>query len=267
MVAVLYRDMRTLKTVERTLDVLEALEELNQARVSELADHLDLSKGGVYNHLATLHERGYVIKNEKQYRLSHRFFNLGHFVKHRTDLYNVAKQELDQLAGLTSGHAVLIIEEFGRAVYLYRAKGANGVSEEYSARRRESTDHLHISAAGKAILAYLPIEEVEEIVRCQGLPAKTPKTITDEDTLLEDLVTIRERNYSVCDEEAVPGIRAVGAPVINADGEVLGGISVSGARNQFSPEAVRGRFAQMVMNTADVIEADLATRNTPRGIR
>lgn len=47
----------------------------------------------MYNHLATLHEQGFVVKNGKQYRLSHRFFNLGHFVKHLTDLYNIAKPE------------------------------------------------------------------------------------------------------------------------------------------------------------------------------
>lgn len=259
--------MRTLKTVETTLDVLEGLEQLNRAGVSELANYLDLSKGAVYNHLATLHERGYVVKEDQKYRLSHRFFNLGHFVKHRTDLYNVAKPELDKLADATGGHAVLVIEEFGRAVYLYRAIGDNGVSEEFSARRLESTDHLHMSAVGKAILAHLPMERTEEIIRNQGLPPKTPSTITDEDTLLEDLVTIQSRNYSICDEEAVPGIRAVGAPVINTGGEVLGGISISGPKSQFSEGVLHGQFAQMVMNTANIIEANLATRNSPREIR
>lgn len=259
--------MRTLKTVETTIEIIEALEQLDGAGVTELATHLGLSKGGVYNHLATLNERGYVVKSGKQYRLSHRFFNLGHFVKHRTDLYNVAKPELDRLAELTGGHAILVIEEFGRAVYLYRAIGNRGISEEFGARRLESTDYLHVSSVGKAILAHLSPERVEEIVENEGLPAKTDRTITDVDELLEALLEIRERGYAVCDEEAIQGVRAVGVPILDDDGAVEGAISTSGPRHRFHDELLSDALPRTVKEIANVIEVNLATRDSSRAIR
>lgn len=259
--------MRTLKTVERTIQIIEALEQLDGAGVSELAAHLDLSKGGVYNHLATLNQEGYVIKNGQQYRLSHRFFNLGHFVKHRTDIYNIAKPELDRLAEMTGGHAILVIEEFGKAIYLYRAVGQQGISEEFGARRLESTDHLHVSSVGKAVLAHLPPERVEEIVEMEGLPPKTDETITDVDVLLEELVKIRDRGYAICDEEAVKGVRAVGAPILDEDGTVAGAISTSAAKHQFHDELLYDVLPQVVMEIANVIEVNLTTRDASNLIR
>ena len=259
--------MRTLKTVETTIEIIEALVQLNGAGVSELAAHLDRSKGGVYNHLATLHKQGYVMKDEEQYRLSHRFFNLGHFVKHRTDLYNVAKPELDRLAEITGGHAILVIEEFGKAVYLYRAIGNRGLSEEFGAHRLESTNHLHVSSVGKAILAHLPIERVEEIIEAEGMPAKTDQTITDVDELLEELVEIQDRGYAICDEEAVQGVRAVGAPILDENNKVVGGLSTSGTKRQFHHDLLNYTLPQVVMEIANVIEVHLETRNTTRAIR
>lgn len=259
--------MRTLRTVETTVEIIEALEQLNGAGVSELADHLDLSKGGVYNHLATLNDRGYVVKDGQTYRLSLRFFNLGHFVKHRTDIYNVAKPELDRLAEITGCHAVLVIEEFGRAVYLYRAMGQLGISEEFGARRLETTNHLHVSSVGKALLAHLPFERIEEIVDSSGLPPKTDKTITDVDELIEEIIEIRERGYAVCDEEVVKGIRAVGVPILEEDGTVAGAISTSGPKHQFQEELLHSSISKVVMEIANVIEVNLATINEPSPIR
>lgn len=259
--------MRTLKTVETTIEIIEALEQLNGAGVSELASHLDYSKGGVYNHLATLNDRGYVIKKGKEYRLSHRFFNLGHFVKHRTDIYNVAKPELDRLAEITGGHALLVIEEFGKAIYLYRAIGQPRFSEEFGARRLENTNHLHVSSVGKALLAHLPPERVEEIIASEGLPPKTDETITDVDKLLEELVEIQERGYAICDEEAVKGVRAVGVPILEEDGSVAGAISTSGAKHQFHDDLLYDTIPQVVMEIANVIEVNLTTIDDPNPIR
>ncbi|KAB1185331.1 IclR family transcriptional regulator [Haloferax sp. CBA1149] len=259
--------MRTLKTVETTLDIIEALQELDGAGVSELASHLDLSKGGVYNHLATLHEREYLVKDGAEYRLSHRFFNLGHTVKHRTDLYNIAKPELEHLAEFTGGHAGLIIEEFGKAIYLHREIGNQGVSEEFSARRLEGSDHLHVSSCGKAILAHLPLEYVEWIVETHGLPAKTPDTITDVDSLLVELVEIREQGYAISDEEAVQGIRAIGVPILDTDDNVLGAIAVSRPKSQLPDELAYGLLPQLVIEAANIIEVNLVTQNPSQVIR
>lgn len=92
---------RTLTTVETTLRVIHGLKELDGATVTELAGHLDLSKGCVYNHLATLHTQKLLTKSDGEYRLGFGFLQLGQFVKHHSILYNVAKPKIDEMVDRT----------------------------------------------------------------------------------------------------------------------------------------------------------------------
>lgn len=84
--------------------------------------------------------------------------------------------------------ANLVVEEYGHGVFLYRSKGPEAVHMDTHAGKRLP---MHTTAFGKAILAHFPEERVEEIIEANGLPAHTPKTITDRDTLFEELESIR----------------------------------------------------------------------------
>jgi len=53
------------------------------------------------------------------------------------------------------------------------------------------------------------------------LPSLTENTITDEDELYEELAEIRERGYSINNQETIPGLRAIGVPIECPDGGVL----------------------------------------------
>lgn len=99
------------------------------------------------------------------------------------------------------------------------------------------------------------------------MPAKTNDTITDVDELLEELVEIRDQGYAICDEEAIQGIRAVGAPILDDEGEVEGAISASGPKQQFHDELLEEALPQTVMEIANVIEVNLTTRDSSRVLR
>jgi len=250
---------RTLATVQNTFRVVDALRQLEGAGVTELADHLSMSKGGVYNHLATLRRNEYVIKRGDQYELSFRFFNIGQFVKHQTTLYNISKPYLEELAREVDEHVVLLIEEFGMGIYLHRIQRQEGLSEEFTAKSIETPDHLHRSAAGKAILAHLPEARTEEIIEEHGLPGRTPDTITDRETLARELEVTRDRGYAINDEESISGTRAVGAPVRNHDQNIVGAISVTGPSSRMDDERVHKELPPLVTETANVIEVNMKT--------
>lgn len=86
---------------------------------------------------------------------------------------------------------------------------------------------LHNIAAGKAILAHLSEERVEEIIGQHGLEEWTERTITDREALFSELETIREQEYARNDGETFEGFRAVASPILH-EGELLGSIVVSG---------------------------------------
>jgi len=182
--------------VETTCSVLRAVKDLEGSTVTELARHLDLSKGAVYNHLATLHQEQFVTKNGDTYQLSYQLYNYGEYVRRLSPLYNVALSEIHQLVEETRESVNLMVESFGKGVYLYKEKGDTGIADEYHSNLLKNADYLHWSSTGKAILAELPNEEVEGIVDRYGLPKKTENTITTKSELWDTIEGIRKRGYA-----------------------------------------------------------------------
>lgn len=257
---------RTLTTVENTCAVIDALKEHDGATITELADHLGMSKGGVYNHLVTLEGAQFVRKVDDVYRLSARFFNVGEYVKHHDPLYRSGKTEVERLAEETGESTHLMVEQFGRGYYYHKVPAERGISREFHRNLMEHSDYLHWSSTGKAVLAELPPERVHRVIDRHGLPAETEHTITDEDELLDELATIRERGYALQDEEQILGARAVGSAVTDADGRVLGAISVSGPVSRIDDEMFREELPELVTRTTNVVEVNLET-STDSSIR
>ncbi|WP_136718309.1 IclR family transcriptional regulator [Halorientalis salina] len=248
---------RTLRTSTTTLNVINALKSLNGATVTKMADHLELSKGGVYNHLATLRENDFVIKNGEEYDLSPRFILIGEHVRQERILYQFGKQELDKIVEETGEYAQLITERHGLGIVLYLRRGEKAIGSNYPDQMERKPINLHHLAAGKAILDRLPDERVEEIVDQHGLRKRTGNTITDKEKLFEELAEVNERGYAYNIEEEVDGLRAVGAAIDGPDGNVLGAISLSGPKSRMQGERFEEELPKKVMNTADVIEVNI----------
>jgi DNA-binding IclR family transcriptional regulator len=241
---------RTVQAVQITLDILELLEERNGARVTELASDLGYSKGTIHSHLATLLNNEYVVKQGDTYRLGLRFLKLGRVVGDRIEFYDIVKEELESITKRCGELAQFATEEHGRAVYLYKAEGEKSVRTASAVGARE---YMHCISLGKAMLAQMSEERVDEIVDRHGLPEYTPQTITDRDELHDELAEIRERGYAYDDEEKISGLRCVAAPVKPNDGFV-GAISVSGPASRMEGEFYHETVPDVVTRAANVIE-------------
>lgn len=245
------------RAVETTIRVLEALKELGGATVTELADHLGLTKGTVHNHVSTLEQHRFVIKERGQYNLSLRFLIFGEYVRNDDILYQIGEPEITELVEDTGEIVHLSTEQHGLSMKLCKLLGEDAVGERFHAVKLQRPDYLHYTATGKAILAFLPRSRVERIVDEYGLTELTSNTITDSAALFDELEATRARGYSLNDQEEVEGIRAVGAPVRDQTGRVLGAISVSGPVNRMQEERFQEILPEKVTNTANVIEANI----------
>lgn len=241
------------ETSRKTFRLLEAIKERDGARVTELATALDMGKSTVHNHLSTLREDEFVVREGTEYRLGLRFLEFGGYVRNRQELYRVAEPEIDRLAEQTGEMASLVTEEHGLGVSLQRSKGSQAVALDTHAGYRCP---LHVTAHGKAILAHLPEERVREILDRHGLAARTPETITDEAALFDHLEAVRSQGYSLDDEERMTGLRCVGAPIV-ADGTVEGAISVSAPTGRMRDDRFTDEMPDLVRSTANVIELNL----------
>lgn len=241
------------RTTEKTLAIVETLRELESARLYELDEELDMTKGAIHNHLSTLREHGYVSKNDNQYELSLKFLTLGGHVRAQHPLYQFGRPKARQLANQTGLLVNLMKEENGRGVYLFQARGEEAVNLDTHVGYRIRLHHI---AVGKAILAYLPRERIDEIVERWGLPAVTGNTITEKPELLEELEQIRERGYATDVGERTEGLCCIGAPVL-VDDEPLGAISVSAPTSRLEGHGFDDEMTSEVKSTADAIALDI----------
>lgn len=246
------------KALETTNAVVEALDELNGARVTELADHLDRPQSVVHNHLQTLKQLEYVVQEDNEYRLGLRFLDFGERVRHRTELYEIARPEVEKLADETGELITLLVEEHGRGVYLDIGQGSRDINYPAISGTRI---YLHCSAVGKSILAHLPEERVDEIVDKHGLPPQGPNTITDRDELKTQLETIPERGLAFDMEEFREGMRSVGAPILLQDGTPIGALSIAGPAHRMKDDRLREEMPEILQRSVNVIELNLNDPN------
>lgn len=244
----------TVSTVDTSLDVVAALERTGGARIEELADELEFAPSTIHRHLLTLRQRGYVTKDGDVYRLGMRCLTLGGHVQSNHAAFDLAKRKVDQVANETEERVQFIVAEHGYRIYLYTQAGQHAVQTDARIGKR---GYLHVSAAGKAILANLPDERVEEIVDERGLPPSTPNSITDRETLFTELKQIRERGYAYNYEESTSGLRAVGTAVQGIDGRVIGALSISGPAHRFKGERFEQELPDLILGSANEIELKL----------
>ena len=251
---------RTIGAVENAIQIVRTLQRLEGATLADLAAEVELTKGTIHTHLVTLQRERLVEKTNGEWRLSNHFIPLGEHVRNQNILYRTGKQEIDELAERTGETVHLIVEDDGLETIIYEAFGEQAVGEHYYLYNREKPERLlHDSAAGKAILAYLPEERVQDIAATHGLPEQTKRTITDIDELLDELSTVREREYAMNDQEAVLGIRAVGVPIFGPDDSVLGAISCSAPASRFDSEQLEGEIPRLLKEYANIIEVNIQT--------
>ena len=242
------------QTSKKTLTLVEELMEQGSCGVTELAEELDMGKSAVHNHLTTLQESGYVLKQGDEYQLGLKFLDIGGHVRKSMKFYQIAEPEVKSLAADTGELANLMVEEQGLGVYLMRSKGEEALDLDTYAGLRT---HMHTTALGKAILANFSDEHVEEIIERHGLERKTPQSVGTREELFTELDKIRDRGYAIDDGERLQGLRCIAAPVTRSSGEVLGSVSVSAPASRFSDEDLHGDPAERVLSAANVIELNV----------
>lgn len=242
------------KSVHTATRVLEALERLDGAGVTTVANELDVAKSTVHDHLKTLEAEEFVVKEGESYRIGLRFLDFGGSARIKNELYRVAKPQIEELASITGELANLVVEEHGWGVYLAVERGENSVSIDSYVGKRE---HLHSTAVGKAMLAQLSTSQVESVIDRRGLPGHTDDTITDPEALFERLETIREQRFAFDHEEHRAGLSCVAAPITTEDGNVLGGISISGPSSRLEGERLENELADQITRISNIIEINV----------
>ena len=215
------------QSLERGLDVLEAIAaEGGEVGVRELARRCTLSPTIVQRLVSSLASRGYIEKNgdTSRYRLGHRALALGASGEGAFDYVVAARRELERLAHQQHLNGFVSVLRGGRAIYLLAVQADGPVAIKVSPG---SEMPLHSTSAGKVLLASLSDGEARRILGSRKLPAITPHTITDPPTVIASLAKVRRQGFALVNEENIPGVLSVGAPIRDRSGAVVAALSVA----------------------------------------
>jgi IclR family transcriptional regulator, acetate operon repressor len=225
-------DRYTVRSVQRALQLIEIVASEPQSGLSltEIARILGVSKSTTLATARTLTAHGILrsIEPGPRYKLGTALIRYGELASESNALGELCLPVLRSVSAATGMTARLAVTQDGYPVGVERVDGQGNVRFHAPLGQREPP---HATAAGKAILAMLSRERIEEICRETGLARFTEHTITEQATLFAELHAVRRRGYSVDDEEEVMGVFCVGAPVFDHNGDCAGAISVTGIKH------------------------------------
>jgi DNA-binding IclR family transcriptional regulator len=249
------------QVIDRVLDILEILADENSAMTqTEISRRLTLPKSTAHRLLSILERRRYVgLKFDTgKYHLGLKLLELGSKAATQIDLGERARPFLEQLVFETDETAHFCTLDEGEVVYLEKKEPQRAIRMSSSPGGRNPA---HCTAVGKAILAFLPEEQLNEIIKRRGLRAYTRNTITTPRQLKDELQIIRQRGYSVDNEEHEEGVQCIGAPVRDHSGRVVASISIAGPSFRLTDDKIP-MLATSVIRVANEVSVELGYRST-----
>jgi DNA-binding IclR family transcriptional regulator len=245
----------TLIGVERTVRVLQAVEQAEIAHLADIARRAGLNEATTLRYLGTLTSLGFIDRLDgPRYQLGWETFRLGQRALSRYVPRAIVRPVMDALVR-EYNETVNFAMHRDRAVVLVEVAESDRTVKKVS--EIGQLDPWHASALGKALLATMPGETWREVVDPRNLPAFTPNTITDIEQLGRELETVRDKGYAVDNEEADEDLTCLAAAVPTADGgPAVYAISVSFLTHRLAPEAAE-RIGRHVRRCAEDIGKQL----------
>ncbi|HLK43408.1 MAG TPA: IclR family transcriptional regulator [Thermoleophilia bacterium] len=255
------------QSVQRAVRVLRELAAGGpRLGVTELAERVGVAKPTVHALLRTLEGEGLVVQDAEtgKYQLGPGLLMLGNAYLDTQELRARSLTWADTLAKRT-GEAVWVTVLTGDHVFVvhhaFRPEGAVQILE-VGASVPWST-----CALGKAIVAFLPVKEQEELLAGE-LPALTGWSVTDPVTLAAQLESVRGTGYALEDQESALGDAGIAAPVFTRASTVAGAIGIVGPVERIFDDSARQEHIVAVREIARHLSRELgAGRGAPHSGR
>jgi len=206
-----------LKTLERGLRVLSAFSPVKpNLSLKEIADILGDDSSTAYRFVYTLDALGYIERDAETrlYHVTPKVYALAISLVGPRNLKKISLPYLERLRNRTGETAVLSVRDGTEAVIIEVVETHHSLAPRGWLGGRVP---IYCSAMGKALVAYLPENELVSLLAVMPLVPRTPQTIVDRLQLLSDLEKTRERGWALNNEEYHLGVMSVGAPIFSGE--------------------------------------------------
>jgi IclR family acetate operon transcriptional repressor len=223
--------------------------------LTEIGQRSGLAYSTTYRILETLRRRKFVYQSAESgvYSIGLRAFQIGTAFSAQHQWYQVANAALKSLVEDVNETTSLGILDGSEVVNIHQVEGTRLMRMFIQPGSRLS---LHGTGIGKALLAWLEPGQVLDLLGSGPWPSHTEKTITEPGRFLEELAAIRERGYSLDDEEQEVGVRCIAAPVQDLRGRVVAAVSIAGPKARLCAERLDD-LSERVIAAAQLVATNL----------
>jgi IclR family acetate operon transcriptional repressor len=246
---------RVVTANDRAFDLLDAVaESRTPQRLIDLVTSSELAKPTVRRLLLTMQGQGLIRQDaERRYVPGLRILDVAASAIERVDLAAEGRDALDKLRSHVAG--TLSMFEYGDRILRMTTTMATNSAYKVAVHDIASTS-FHATAAGKAVLAFLPEPDAGWLLGPGALQRYTPTTVTELVDLRAQLAEVAKRGYAVDDEESRPGVRGVAAAVRTFLGRPVAAIALSVAASHCSSQSLHD-VGPRVVAAADEISGIL----------
>lgn len=246
-------DQNTIQALDRALGLLEILATHPGLTLSDLAAKSDQAVATVYRALVTLQGRGMVELEDpgQLWHIGGGAFRIGSAFLRRTKVIERARAPMETLMRDTGETANLGVEVGDEVLFLAQIETHQAIRAFFPPGTKGP---MHVSGIGKALMAWYDPAKLAALIARRGLQRFTDFSLTRAEDLAADLAATRSRGFAIDDQERAEGMRCVAAPIFNAYGEPVAGLSVSGPAFRMRLEDAP-RIGAMVRAAADQVTA------------
>jgi IclR family pca regulon transcriptional regulator len=244
----------TVHSLQRGLALLERFtREQPRRKLQELTQAAKLPKTTVLRLLRTLVSLGYVRFDavSREYCLGPKVMSLGYATLAGMDLKEIARPYIDDLSRVTGQNVYLGVLDGSEVVYIERVTRKQLIATDHTVGSRVN---LHSTAVGRAILAHLAPEKRKKFIG-NLFRQRTLQIGMRREEFVELLAEVRRNGFSVSNEEFIPGIRAIGAPVFDSRGEADAAMNMPVFSKSVSLRQLTRQFAPLLVRAAAEISA------------
>ena len=224
--------MSIANTFDKGLKLLELFTfERTSLTLRDVSELSGLTKPTALRLLNTLEANGFLLRDKgKAYCLGLRLLELGNLVAERLDVRAVAVPHMDNLLFMIDQAVNLVIRDGLDGVYIEKRETPHAVRMYTRVGRRAP---IYAGACPRALLAFLPEHEREEIIDSLEFVSISPFTPTNAEELRERIKQERAMGYTFSRGELFEGTAALGMPIRDHSKRVVASLSISGPQSSF----------------------------------
>jgi len=231
------------RAVERALEILMCFTDSTDLGLSEIANRLSLHKSTVHRLLATLENKGFLIRDAQteKYRLGFRIWELSANLTHNDDPATVLLPEMERLRDLIEETISLYIRDGKERIRIQAVQSRQPIRRVAPVGARMP---LAVGASSKVLVAYAEPGLLEELLNDEDWPE-----YVDRNAYVEQLEQIRQQGYATSVEERELGTAAIAAPIFNRNGQLVAALAASGPSNRLTLEKMK-EYAPLILDAA-----------------